>query len=246
MPNQQQTGNLDQYTGDVSISSNTSRRRRRAASAEGMTSAFILPDITLSGREGQTKPAHDAGNCTACPPGPKDVTIPTPVPVTDRPQDIPADVTSATIRPSQPPPLALATVIKQLQDEITHLKLQLGAQQQLYSKHDPALSKRRRMEVKARMDKLTSDIEKRSDQVYSLYDVLEGQKAAEAAGAEIDDAGIEETLQSLGIDPAELSGRIGRNVYGNDAREAFGLDGASDSGADLPFEGFSDMGEAEE
>jgi cell division protein FtsB len=246
MPNQQQTGNLDQYTGDVSISSNTSRRRRRAASAEGMTSAFILPDITLSGREGQTKPAHDAGNCTACPPGPKDVTIPTPVPVTDRPQDIPADVTSATIRPSQPPPLALATVIKQLQDEINHLKLQLGAQQQLYSKHDPALSKRRRMEVKARMDKLTSDIEKRSDQVYSLYDVLEGQKAAEAAGAEIDDAGIEETLQSLGIDPAELSGRIGRNVYGNDAREAFGLDGASDSGADLPFEGFSDMGEAEE
>ena len=243
---QQQTGNLDQYAGDVSISSNTSRRRRRAASAEGMTSAFILPDITLSGREGQTKTAHDAGNCTACPPGAKDVTIPTPIPVTDRPQDIPADVTSATIRPSQPPPLALATVIKQLQDEITHLKLQLGAQQQLYTKHDPALSTRRRMEVKARMDQLTSDIEKRSDQVYALYDVLEGQKAAEAAGAEIDDAGIEETLQSLGIDPAELSGRIGRNSYGYDARAAFGLDDASDSGEDLPFEGFSDMGEEDE
>ena len=246
MQTQQQTANLDQQTGDVSMVSNTSRRRRRAASADGMTSAFILPDITLSVRESQTKPAHDAGNCTACPLGAKDVTIPTPIPVTDRPQDIPVDVTSATIRPSQPPPLALATVIKQLQDEIAHLKLQLGAQQQLYSKHDPALSKRRRMEVKARMDKLTADIEKRSDQVYSLYDVLEGQKAAEAAGEEIDDAGIEETLQSLGIDPAELSGRIGRNVYGNDARAAFGLDGASDSGDDLPFEGFSDIGEESE
>jgi hypothetical protein len=206
-----------------------------------MTSAFILPDITLSGREAQTKPVHDAGNCTACPPGTKDVTIPTPIPVTDRPEDIAVDVTSATIRPSQPPPLALATVIKQLQDEIAHLKHLLTVQQRLYNQHDPALSKRRRVQVKAAMDQLTSDIEKRSDQVYSLYDVLEGQKAADAAGADVEDFGVEETLESLGIDPAELSGRIGRGVYG--AGMPFGLDGASDASGDLPFEGFSDVGE---
>lgn len=235
------TQNGDQHTADMSMASNTSRRRRRrGASAEGMTSAFILPDITLSGRESQTKPAHDAGNCTACPPGTKEINIPTPVPVTDRPEDIPADVTSATIRPSQPPPLALATVIKQLQDEIAHLKHLLSVQQRLYSQHDPALSKRRRVQVKAQMDQLTTDIEKRSDQVYSLYDVLEGQKAAEAAGADVDDFGVEETLESLGIDPAELSGTIGRGVYG--AAAPFGLDGASDFSEDLPFEGFSDAG----
>ena len=236
-----QTQNIDQHTADISMASNTSRRRRRAASAEGMTSAFILPDITLSGRGGLTKPAHDAGNCTACTPGTKDITIPTPVPVTDRTEDIPVDITSATIRPSQPPPLALATVIKQLQDEIAHLKHLLTVQQRLYNQHDPALSKRRRVQLKATMDQLTADIEKRSDQVYSLYDVLEGQKAAEAAGANVDDFAVEETLESLGIDPAELSGTIGRGMYGNGA--PFGFDGASDLSGDLPFEGFSDAGE---
>jgi hypothetical protein len=132
-------------------------------------------------------------------------------------------------------------VIKQLQDEIAHLKHLLTVQQRLYNQHDPALSKRRRAQVKAAMDQLTSDIEKRSDQVYSLYDVLEGQKAAEAAGADVEEFGVEETLESLGIDPAELSGRIGRGVYG--AGAPFGLDGASDASGDLPFEGFSDVGE---
>lgn len=243
MPQQQQRPSIfEQHTADISMTSNISRRRRRAASAEGMTSAFILPDITLSNREGLTKPAHDVGNCTACPTGAKDVKIPTPVPVTDRSEDIPVDVTSATIRPSQPPPIALATVIKQLEDEIAHLKHLLTVQQRLYNQHDPALSKRRRTQVKTTMDQLTSDIEKRSDQVYSLYDVLEGQKAAEAAGVDVDDIGVEETLESLGIDPAELSGRIGRGVYG--ANVPFGFDAAStDLSGDLPFEGFSDMGE---
>ena len=236
---QQQTGLFDQHTGNVSVSSNTSRRRRRAVSAEGMTSAFILPDITLSGRAGSTAPAHDSGNCTACPPGTKNIAIPTPIPVTDRPEDIAADITSATIRPSQPPAEALATVLKQVEDEVTHLKLNLSVQQRLYSQHDPSLSKRRRVEVKELMDQLTFQIEKRSDQIYALYDVLEGQKAAAATGADVDDVDVDQTLESLGIDPAELSGRIGRGAYG--AGAPFGLDGASDT-EELAFDGFSSAG----
>lgn len=231
--------------GDTSMLSNTSRRRRRAASAEAMTSAFILPDITLHGGQdntphGKTTIAHSAGKCTACHPTSKEVSIPTPIPVTDR-EDV--DVTNATIRPAQAPPLALATVIKQLQDEITHLKIQLATYQRLYNQHDPALSKRRRIDVKSKMDSFTTEIEKRSDQVYALFDVLEGQKEAakngEKPNVDMDEQEVEETLQSLGIDPVELSGRIGRKA-------PFGLDGAADMSGDeseeLPWEGLSDAG----
>ena len=246
-PGQQQTQHETQ-TGDISISSNTSRRRRRAASAEGMTSAFILPDITLhSAANSQTVPNHDAGNCTACPPNGKDITIPTPIPVTDRLADV-ADVTNATIRPSQPPPRALAKVIKQLGDEISHMKIQLSVQQRLYHQHDPALSKRRRLDVKARMDHLTAEIERRSDQLYALYDVLEGQKqaaAAEGTGnpAHMDEQEVEETLESLGIDPVELTGRIGRRSVS----VPFGLDGAGEmSEEELPWEGLSEVASEEE
>jgi len=175
-----------------------------------------------------------------------------PVPVTDREIAQDPDMTSATIRPSQAPPLALATVIKNLSDEITHLKLQLHAYQRRYHAHDPALSKRQRVATKSKIERLTAEVEKRSDQVYALYDVLEGQKqAAQAAegngedadAREMDAEEVEETLMSIGIDPAELSGRVGRSV-------PFGLDGAADDvseGSDeLPWEGLSEYESEEE
>lgn len=226
--------------GDVSFMSNTSRRRRRAASAEGMTSAFILPDITLGGNQPLSSNGaadcikHNAASCTACHPNDAKIEIPTPVPVTDRdiPQDV--DVTSATVRPSQPPPLALNTVIKQLGDEITHLKIQLWEQQRLYNQHDPALSRRKRQIVNDRMHRLNAEIEKRSDQVYALHDVVAGQKHA-------DEEVVEETLMSLGIDPVELAGRVGRKA-------PLGLDGADEmsEGEDLPWEGLSEYESEEE
>ena len=143
---------MENDVGDSSMLSNTSRRRQRAASDAGMTSEFILPDITIH-TSAKACVAHD----------------------TDRPEDV-ADVTSATIRPAQPPHVALAILIKQTEDEVAHLKMLLNEQQRLYDQHDPSLSKHKRVAVKAQMDKLTARIEKRSDQVYALYDVLEGQK----------------------------------------------------------------------
>ncbi|KAF2765885.1 hypothetical protein EJ03DRAFT_330563 [Teratosphaeria nubilosa] len=217
--------------GDTSILSNISRRRRRAASQEGMTSAFILPDITFSSHQlpdFNAKPCipHSSASCTVCHPADDKIEIPTPIPVTDRPTPEDPDITTATVRPAQPPPLALASVLKQLEDEITHLKLQLAEHQRRYHQHDPALSKRQRLITKSRMDNLTKQIETRSDQIYALYDVLEGQKRDRAEEA------VEETLQSLGLDPADLAGRVGRKAVGVDeessADELPGWEGSND------------------
>ncbi|KAH0284665.1 hypothetical protein M436DRAFT_43851 [Aureobasidium namibiae CBS 147.97] len=243
---------------EASFMSTSSRRRNRTKSIEEMTSAFILPDITLhTGPGAQATMAetvgdisHDNLNCTVCPSQDsqdKEVTIPLPVPVSERE----IDDSNATIRPSQPPPIALATVLKQLEDEVKHLKLQLQSYEKMYNKHDPALGRRKRLAVKQKMDYLMAEIERRSDQIYALYDVLEGQKssAADMDGEqqlqELDDEQVEETLQSLGIDVGELAQRA------RDTKEVqhhrFGLDGLDeDSEVELPWGGFSDESEVEE
>ncbi|KAK4999767.1 hypothetical protein LTR66_001262 [Elasticomyces elasticus] len=235
---------------DVSIMSNSSRRRRRAQNAkeEGMTSAFILPDITLHARSVAAEQSvevsgkHDQHNCTFCPaPTQEDIPIPIPVPVTDRN----IDDTFATIRPSQSPTLALATVLKQLEDEIAHLKMQLARYEKAYNAHDPALGKRKRLAMKAKIEELIREVERRSEQVYGLYDVVEGQKAAaevqkndENVAKEKEDGGkvdggeeVEETLQSFEKDLDQLRSRSERIAGG-----LGGFDGA-ESEEDLPFEG---------
>jgi hypothetical protein len=246
----------DLANGDVSVLSNLSRRPRRGASLGEETSAFLIPDITLnmSSAASQSCINHNIAQCTAC--HHKDeLTIPTPVPVTDR--DL--DLTNATIRPSQSPELALATVIKHLEDEIIHLKLQRETANRIYNQHDPALSRRRRLDVKAKLDSLTAEIEKRSDQVYALYDVLEGQKQARQTGesskpaAAMTNADVNDTLTSIGLNPVELSSHIGRS--GGSSAPGLGLDGANDDDMsfaaaatddaeydeDLPWEGISDV-----
>ncbi|KAK0283838.1 hypothetical protein LTR54_012186 [Friedmanniomyces endolithicus] len=253
--------------GDTSMLSNISRRRRRAASEaeEGMTSAFILPDITLYSSThpipttstaagiGKSCVSHDAATCTLCQPASatRPIPIPIPVPVTDRdtPQD--PDITSATIRPAQSPPVALATVIKTLTDEITHLKVLLAGLQRRYQHHDPALSKRQRVATRAKIERLVAEVERRSDQVYALYDVLEGQKevaaqaavfgAAEASTKGMDEHVMGDTLMSLGLDPADLAGRVGRSA----PEPLGGLDGVSEGSEEFGWEGLSDY-ESEE
>jgi hypothetical protein len=243
---------------EASFMSTSSRRRNRSKSIEEMTSAFILPDITLHtgpGAEATMANAvgeisHDDLNCTACPAQDsqdKDVTIPQPVPVSERN----IDDTNATIRPSQPPPVALATVLKQLEDEVKHLKFQLQSYEKMYNKHDPALGRRKRLAVKQKMDALMAETERRSDQIYALYDVLEGQKspAADTDGEqrlqEMDGEQVEETLQSLGIDVDELAQRA-REVK-EVQRHPLALDGIDEeSDVELPWGGFSDESEVEE
>ncbi|KAK5679709.1 hypothetical protein LTS10_007657 [Elasticomyces elasticus] len=121
------------------------------------------------------------------------------------------DLTSATIRPSQPPRVALMKVIKGLETEVTHLKTKLGEYQRRYMNLKPSTSKRERAVTKKKMEKAVKDVENRSNQVYALYDVLEGQKLADAAlddDLTMGEMELEETLTGMGFDFGEVSGLL--------------------------------------
>lgn len=224
-------------TTDVSMLS-TASRRPRSTSFEEMTSAFIIPDITLHKRASSLAVEHNKEKCTACPSKGQEHQIPAPIPVSERD----ADMTSATIRPSQAPPAALATVLKQLQDEVTHLKLKLAAYQQAYGSHDPALGQRKRKSIKAKIDMLLAEVERRSEQIYALYDVLEGQKQNQVKGED-----VEETMQSLGIDADELAQKAAKASKKSKTKTGINrLDELlAESDDEMSWEGLSDKSDVE-
>ncbi|MCJ1393956.1 hypothetical protein MMC18_006833 [Xylographa bjoerkii] len=242
------------------------RNQRRGLGMDDMTSAFIVPDITMRNptttsegtrnmsasaqQASKNTPKHDDQNCTVCKrvvehgsshnhdETVKDtIKIPKPIPVSDRMPEAGPYEEEPTMRPSQPPPVALATVIKGLEDELAHLKIQLSQYQSLYNQHDPALSKRKRKSVLAKIEKLTQAVDIKSDQIYALYDVLEGQKAD---GHEISEEEIEITLQSIGIDLGKLGLRGGDLPEENSntkERHLWELESSSESEGDMPWEG---------
>ena len=202
---------------DVTRASSRRGSRSEDAGAEDMTSAFILPDITIHGMNGTTGPngkeeiqlppsaqrildkavRHERSNCTVCKKGtpctnaadPEPITIPQPQPVSERATEQPNEDTTQnpnlnldidendhTMRPSQPPAMALAKVLKALEDELAHLKMQLAVCQSRYSRHDAAVGRRKRVKLGEQMKALMGEIESKSEVVYALYDVLEGQK----------------------------------------------------------------------
>ncbi|QUC17370.1 uncharacterized protein UV8b_01611 [Ustilaginoidea virens] len=112
--------------------------------------------------------------------GKKRVNVPRPVPVTDR------NMTGEdlTMRPSQPPGHALALVIKGLEDEAEHLQLHLTRLQSEYNRSDKATGRRDRLRLAESIRVNLKRMEVKNDQIYSLYDVLEGQKAAGQAMTE--------------------------------------------------------------
>ena len=244
------------------VNSQRSDHRRRRSSldqTENMTSALILPDITLSDAAfaAHTENAATAGNASQPLPVTETskihATVTRPTPVSSRLQ--PADVEDPTIRPAQSPAVALATVLHTLQSELAHLRNQLNNQEALYRQHDPALSKRKRKAVYERIRKLLAQIEVRSDQIYALYDVLEGQKES---GMEMQEGEVEVTLQKFGLFGFETSGH-GKKTKESARMEkkqesAGGVDGAGDDesnaseadqendGPEAPWEGFDNTG----
>ncbi|KAI9784488.1 MAG: hypothetical protein M1835_003569 [Candelina submexicana] len=253
---------------------NGSKLRRRHL-VEEMTSAFILPDITLQGLATSTgaQPAlsaaaqhvldgiaqHDGRNCTVCSrviPFEEEqhehddtkrkmtVKIPALVPVSERmPEPNPYEE-EPTMRPSQPPAEALAIVMKALQDELAHLKMELARYQAAYNKHDPSLSKRRRKSVYTKIEELLKAIDVKADQIYALYDVVEGQKTE---GHEMGDKELELTLNSIGVD----LGKLHRDSKDNALKasreseavnaESMGSDESDEE--DLPWEGIENTAE---
>lgn len=247
----------------------STRSRRRGLNSENMTSAFIVPDITIRNPAVGSQPVpeltkeaqevlhglakHDGPNCTVCKRTTSDehhehsaaareaIKIPKPVPVSDRvPKSSPYEE-EPTIRPAQAPGLALAIVIKGLDDELAHLKIELTRYQALYNGHDPALSKRKRKLVYHKIETLLGAIEVKADQLYALYDVLEGQKQD---GHEISEEEIEITLESVGINTAGLHLRGGgsdeeqqHDKEKSAVRQPWDLDSDGESADGLPWEG---------
>ncbi|KAJ5791660.1 uncharacterized protein N7518_008671 [Penicillium psychrosexuale] len=198
----------------------TTSQRKKQRSVTDMTSAFILPDITLqhidlaaadlSKLPQATQKAldsiarHNGQNCTVCNCHSTDgtcshesVKIVKPIPVSERMPKPSVWNEDPTMRPSQAPALALATVLKGLEDELSHLKMQLATHQSAYNKLDASLGKRPRKALQEKIDKIFKDIDMKSDQIYALYDVLEGQKQD---GREMTEHEMEATLESIGID----------------------------------------------
>lgn len=240
----------------ASAVSNTSRRRQRPAFAdENMTSAFILPDITMAGsqtragifegtgEENHSDSRHDGANCIVCQrilneaqqsraeasagsAQNETVAIPRPIPVSDRMPPSTETNPDPTLRPSQPPSLALAIAIKTLEDELSHLKAELGKFQARYDSTDPSLSRRGRKVIGVRIRKLLKVCEQKGDLIYSLYDVLEGQKES---GREMTQDEVEVTLMNL----KEI---VKRNdaVEDNDDISNDGEAGTDSSDDDLP------------
>jgi hypothetical protein len=236
---------------------------------DDMTSAFILPDITMrnpgAADEGASRLSaaahqvfdnltqHNSKNCTVCErviehgsphdhghTGKHTIKIPKPIPVSDRmPAPNPYEE-EPTIRPSQPPPIALAKVMKALEDELAHLKMKLSRYQVLYNQHDPSLSQRKRKSTMDKIETLLKAVDAKADQVYQLYDVLEGQKAA---GQEISEDEVEMTLQSLGIDLEGMGLRGGGVTEAEDEDEE---KGAGEERKRSPWEGDGSEDESEE
>ncbi|RDA93232.1 hypothetical protein CP533_6528 [Ophiocordyceps camponoti-saundersi (nom. inval.)] len=134
--------------------------------------------------------------------GKKRVSVTKPVPVTDRNEA--GDDDDATTRPSQPPGRALALVIKGLEDEAQHMQLELSRLQARYNASDKSLGRRQRLSLADAIRSLLKRLEVKNDQIYSLFDVLEGQKAAGQAMSEDE---VELTVLSItGLTVRDLTG----------------------------------------
>jgi hypothetical protein len=238
---------------DNSLPATTPLKKQRPA--PDMTSAFILPDITLhqadlaandlsklpqaTQRALDSIAQHNGKNCTVCHGRSNDaecdheqVKVPKPVPVSERMPKPSVYNEEPTMRPSQPPAVALATVLKSLEDELSHLKMQLATYQSAFNKLDASLGKRPRKALLEKIDKLLKDVDMKSDQIYALYDVLEGQKQD---GHEITEQEMEMTLESIGIDYGSSHAPDITGTTDKSSRHTDQID--LDDEEDLPWEG---------
>ena len=237
----------------ATAASNTSRRRRRTTDFEdeNMTSAFIIPDITIAQPTGTAGPAtgaadatcagvlltdaaqhiihsinpHDAKNCVVCsrltaatssnnnsnpPTDKKTIIVPKPIPVSDTPVLPTIDNPDPTLRPAQPPGVALAIVLKELNDQHEHLKARLATAQAKYQQTDPRLSRARRAKLSREMAGLQRQCEAVADMIYRLYDVLEGQRGGglemSVDEVEVTVNGLRDVIGRMGTGPQEQGG----------------------------------------
>ncbi|GKT91872.1 rhoptry protein [Colletotrichum tofieldiae] len=138
--------------------------------------------------------------------GKKRVKIPRPVAPSDQYKQLGISSEDATMRPSQPPGNALAKVIKGLEDELEHMKMEHAKMQARYDRHNPALAESKRKQLKINIDANMNAREVKNAQIYALYDVLEGQKQV---GQEMSEEELDMTVFSItGLSVRDITDQI--------------------------------------
>lgn len=219
--------------------SGTPYPRRRKSSFREMTSAFIIPDITLdatqlnsAGKDRRSSNdaainngppmTHDPKSCNFC----QRITgasqqyplmLSSIVPASLR-KDLIEDP-DCTQRPVQSPQLALCSVLKSLYDEHAHLHMELSRAQLELQSLDPAVSRRRHDQVHARIQKITFSLREKEKQIYDLFDVVEAHK--DVLGQE--DQESKNLLEQIRKKRVEFEDLTGRSVV-----------------SEMPWEGISD------
>ncbi|KAK4251271.1 hypothetical protein C7999DRAFT_11064 [Corynascus novoguineensis] len=136
--------------------------------------------------------------------GKKIVSAEKPIPVSDRlhPPPVSRQQEDPTVRPAMAPGEALAVLIKETQDEIDHLQMELRQLNEVYFALDKAVGMRERRRVMGDIKRLQGELEAKSGHLYRLHDVLEGQKQAG------------QLMEGDGVDITVLSGLLRAEVEG--------------------------------
>ena len=239
------TRGTNQSAIDASMLSNTSRRRRSAPNE--MTSAFIIPDLTLGADKHSIKlditqklnsKHHDNKDCTVCRRDASNaqtssdpLQVPKLVPVSSRT----SDDADATMRPARSPQEALALVVKELRDERVHLHAELAVARAMLESHDPSLGRKRRVALEAEIANLLVRIKVKDDQIYNLYDVLEGQQDGDITEQFVEGVTEEIRQQDEEVEKEVESRKKDRRVTIQSFHE--------EDEEELPWEGFESTGE---
>ena len=104
--------------------------------------------------------------------------IPRPTPVSDRDMPTTSSGFEPTVRPANSPGKALARVIKTVNDEYEHLKMEMDRTWQSYRTEDSSCGGRKSSKTMTLLVAKANELHRKRQQLYDLHDVVEGQKAA--------------------------------------------------------------------
>ena len=203
----------------------TTRVRHTSKLRDELTSAFILPDITMSSREivepEPLAPASENHNSSvdisqgsAITPADRSDVVPqasqeqwaqpsgeqvrSQLPtISDEELDITMQSEDPTVRPSQSPEAAVAAVVESVQAELASQRSQLAKYQADYDRLDVELKWRQRKAVMRKIRDLQHSIELKADQLYNLRDLKESHKTS--CGGLVAHHQVDNSGQSAGL-----------------------------------------------
>ncbi|KAL8764315.1 MAG: hypothetical protein Q9184_000020 [Pyrenodesmia sp. 2 TL-2023] len=115
-------------------------------------------------------------------------------PVSDEELDLTIESEEPTMRPSQPPAAALATVLESLYAELAARQAERAKYEASYNRLDVSISRRQRDRIYEKCQSLLASCQVKAQQIYNLHDVLEGQKQP------FTQQQVDDTVHSLGLD----------------------------------------------